>query len=331
MPATKNQHIRLEILDELLSLGKWTLEELLERVNRKIGDTSAPITRRTLFRDINFLIERKRAPVHRPEGRDNLYYYTKRFSLKDIPLDEDDLASLRNAVQILRQVDNFHLVDEVDDVIRKLENRIHIETAQQPVLIQFEKHTTSSGTDYIHDLMEAIRTRNVLKVTYHPYTHLQPAERIVHPYLLKEFRNRWFLLGREGTANRVTNYALDRIKKIGLSNEDYIENNLFDPSQYFDHLIGVSVPEGSKPENIELKVNKQATPYVLSKPIHSNQETLKTYRDGSILIGMNLIINYELKSMLLSYGPGLEIRKPKSLRDELKVILTEMLRGYKKA
>lgn len=149
MPATKNQDIRLEILDELLSLRKWTLEELLERVNRKIGDISDPVTRRTLFRDINYLIETKNAPIHRPEKGNNLYYYTESFSLKNIPLDEEDLASLKNAVQILKQVDNFHLLREVDDVVRKLENRIHIESAEQPILLQFEKHTSSLGTEHI--------------------------------------------------------------------------------------------------------------------------------------------------------------------------------------
>ena len=63
MPATKNQDIRLEILDELLSLRKWSIEEFLGRVNQKIGDSFAPITSRTLFRDINYLIEKKNAPI----------------------------------------------------------------------------------------------------------------------------------------------------------------------------------------------------------------------------------------------------------------------------
>jgi predicted DNA-binding transcriptional regulator YafY len=75
---------------------------------------------------------------------------------------------------------------------------------------------------------------------------LEPTEKIVHPYLLKEFRNRWFLLGREGDATRVTNYALDRIKKIKPSNEQYLDNDLFNAFQYFNHLIGVSVPEGGE-------------------------------------------------------------------------------------
>lgn len=318
----------MEILDELLSLKGWTLKELLDRINSRIGDAFDHIDKRTLFRDIKFLIEEKEAPIHRPERRDNHYYYTEPFSLKNIPLDADDVASLKNAVQILKQVDSLPLTDEVDEIIRKLENRIHIETAQQPVVLQFDKHTSSRGTEYIHDLMEAMKSKNALNLTYHPYTHVKAVERVVHPYLLKEFRNRWFLLGREGSANRITNYALDRIKKIRPSNERYIENDLFDSARYFNHLIGVSVPEGAIPENIEIKVHKQATPYVLSKPVHFNQEIIRRYKDGSIMIRLTLIINYELKSVLLSYGPGLEIRKPRSLREALSEILSQMAALY---
>lgn len=324
MPATKNQNERLEILDELLSLRGWTMDELLQRVNARIGDSSNPVTRRTLFRDINYLIDAKNAPVHRPVKGDNLYYYTGAFSLKNIPLDSDDLASLKNAVEMLKQVGNLEVIREVDDVIRKLENRIHIEGAEQPILLQFEKHTSALGTEHIQDLMDALKSKTVLRITYHPYSRPQANETIVHPYLLKEFRNRWFLLGREGKATRVTNYALDRIKKIRPSDERFVENDLFDPADYFNHLIGVSVPEGAMPEDIEIKVYKQAAPYVRSKPIHLNQEVVKQYKDGSIQVRLKLIINYELKSVLLSYGPGIVVRRPRALRETMQKMLSEM-------
>ncbi|MBN8652679.1 MAG: WYL domain-containing protein [Cytophagales bacterium] len=315
MSATKKQSLRLEILDELLSTRKWTLEELLERINEKLADGANTIDKRTLFRDIKYLSETKDAPIHRPKKKDRLYYYTEPFSLKNIPLDEDDIASLKSAIQILRQVDNFHLVNEVDDVIKRLENRIHVQTPEQAVLIQFENHTSSQGHEYVTDLLEAIKNKVALRISYQPFTQQQATERVVHGYLLKEFRNRWFLFGREGNASRVTIYALDRIKKIRPATNEYLANDLFDPTTYFKHLIGVSVAEDAIPERLEIKVYKQAVPYILSKPIHLNQEITKKNKDGSILIGLNLIINYELKSILLSYGSSIEVKKPKSFRE----------------
>lgn len=328
MPATKNQDVRLEVLDELLAAGRWTVDDLLKKVNQRISDSFNTIDKRTLYRDIKFLEEKKNAPIHRPAKGNNRYYYTEEFSIKNIPIDKDDLNCLKKAVQILKQVDNFHLLKDVDDVIKKLENRIHIETTDQLVFVQFEKHTSSSGHEYFDDLLEAISGKVVLRITYQPYTQTIAFEKIVHPYLLKEFRNRWFLLGREENANRVTNYALDRIKKIKPAHDKFIGNDLFDPTQYFNHLIGVSVPEGAKPENIKIRVYKQAAPYILSKPIHFNQETLKSFKDGSILIQLNLIINYELKSILLSYANGIELLKPLWLREELTSLIKSMHDTY---
>lgn len=328
MSATKNQNLRLEILDELLSTRKWTLEELLGRINEKLADGATTIDKRTLFRDIKYLSETKDAPIHRPEKKDRLYYYTEPFSLKNIPLDEDDMASLKNAIQILRQVDNFQLVNEVDEVIKRLENKIHVRTADQATYIQFEKHTSALGHEYINDLFEAIKNKVALRIHYQPYTQPAPTEKIVYPYLLKEFRNRWFLFGGEKNAKRITIYALDRIKKIKPASDQYLENNLFAPNEYFKHLIGVSVPEGAKPEIIEIKVFKQAVPYLLSKPIHFNQQTLKSFKDGSILIQLNVIVNYELKSILLSYGSGIEVKKPKVFREAMMNEINSMRKNY---
>lgn len=328
MPATKKQIKRIEILDELLSRMKFTLEELLVHVNVRLGYEEDAINKRTLFRDINYLIEEKNAPIHRPEKRDNCYYYTEKFSLKSIPLDEDDIAYLKKATEILKQVDSFKILDEVESIIHKLENRIHTVDQTEVSAVQFEKHTTSAGQEFFDDLYDAIVSKSVLRIDYQPYLQAAPAEKIVHPYLLKEFRNRWFLLGREQDRMQVSVYALDRIRKIRNAVSEFVPNDLFDPETYFNNLVGVSAPYGAKPEKIQIKVFKELAPYIKSKPIHHNQTMVKENKDGSLLIQLELIINYELKSTLLSYGAGLIVKKPGSLKLEIKELIQKMHNLY---
>jgi len=326
MAGTRNQEERIEVLDKLFSNNrKWTSKELISKIADETG--SSPIDQRTLFRYFNYL-EEKGAPLHRPERADGHYYYKHRFSIKEIILDAEEVASLKKAIDILKEVDNFELLEEVDTIIKKLENRIHANISEVITIVQFEKHTISSGHEYINDLLEATKGRVALRVSYQPYSQLNATERIVHPYLLKEFRNRWFLFGREHEAKRITIYALDRIKKIKPSQQEYVRNDLFDPNEYFKFLIGVSVPEGAKPETIEIKVHKQSVPYILSKPIHFNQEITKKNKDGSMIIRLNLIINYELKSILLSYADGIEIKKPAHFKNEMKRVIGEMKKFY---
>jgi predicted DNA-binding transcriptional regulator YafY len=328
MAATKNQFKRLEILDELFGRKKCTQEELLSYINDKLSDDGKAIDKRTLFRDIKYLIEEKGAPVHRPEKGDEFYYYTAKFSIRNVPLDEDDVAILKKAISVLKQVENFQMMEEVEEVIRKLENRVHTRAADQTTILQFEKHTTSSGQEYFDNLLDAIEAKVPIKIFYQPYIYTEPLEKNIHPYLLKEFRNRWFLIGREANTNYVNNYALDRIKKIKNSDSVFVENDLFDPDHYFDSLIGVSVPRGAQPETIQIKVYKKSVPYIISKPIHHNQQVLKENKDGSMVVELNLIINFEFKSILLSYGAGVEIKKPLSLRKEMSALVKEMQALY---
>ena len=123
---------------------------------------------------------------------------------------------------------------------------------------------------------------------------------------------------------------MDRIKKIKNSDAEYIANDLFDPVTYYENVIGVTVLEDTTPDDIVIKVYKSCIPYILSKPIHKNQSVLKKNKDGSLVVQLNLIVNYEFKSILLSYGDGIEVKKPASLRKAMAELITQMNSLYKK-
>src|SRR6202008_960756 len=99
---------------------------------------------------------------------------------KNVPLDEDDVASLRKAIVVLKQVQDFQMMDEVENIIRKLENKIHTQTDGQPAIIQFEKHTASTRHEYFDNLMDAIESKISIKLFYQPFGFDSPAEKIVH-------------------------------------------------------------------------------------------------------------------------------------------------------
>jgi predicted DNA-binding transcriptional regulator YafY len=123
--------------------------------------------------------------------------------------------------------------------------------------------------------------------------NLFPAFKISIPgyrYLLKQYRNRWFLFGREG-------------------NKEY-------------------KPLESEIQDIILRVDKKSVPYVLSKPIHSLQKTTKHYKNGDIQVKIPLYINYELVSTILTYQNTVEIIAPNELRLEVLDILRKGIKLY---
>jgi predicted DNA-binding transcriptional regulator YafY len=330
MPETRKPKERAEILDELLAHGKWTGKELLTRLNEKLQDLDEKaVDARTFKRDLNYL-ESKGAPLHRPKKGDMSYYYHEKFSLREVPLDGDELRSLKQAINILRKVENFQIMDELDMIIGKLENRIHTNVPDNQTIVQFENHTSAKGSHLFNDLFDAIRDQTALEITYRSYRHDNAKEYLVHPYLLKEYRNRWWLLGRDEKTNKVLTLGLDRIIKFKVSTRKFKINDLFHPDTFFDKVIGVSIDYNGKPEDIILKVNPVSVQHVESKPMHRDQEELRREKDGSLIIKLNLMINYELKATILGFGDGIEVLEPKSLRDEIKAIHEKSCAQYSK-
>ncbi len=329
MPKTRKPQERAEILDELLAHGDWTGNELLERVNEKLQDLDEkPVDMRTLRRDLDYL-ELKGAPLHRPVKGDMTYSYDHKFSLKDVPLDSDELRALKQAINILRKVENFQMMDELDLIIGKLANRIHTNVPDNQTIVQFENHTSAKGSQWFNELFDSIREQTTLDITYHSYRYNEPKEYVLHPYLLKEYRNRWWLLGRDDKTNKVLTLGLDRIQKFKVSKQEFRANDLFHPDTFFDKVIGVSMDYDRSPEDIILKVNPVSVQHVESKPIHKYQEEIRKEKDGSLIIKLNLMINYELKATILGFGNGIEVLEPVSLRDEIKLIHEKSFSQYK--
>ncbi len=322
--------LRLELIDELLSSNtNRNYEAFLNALNKALvikGELG--ISERTLKYDIAHLVDKKGAPIHRPTKADPFLYYESHFSIKDLPITEEEVGYLRSAIDILKQVDNFQILGDVELIIRKLENRVNTAETATKAFIHFERQPITKGSEFFDDLIFAVKHKIVLRIDYQPFIFPEPKELIIHPYLLKEFRNRWFLFARTDKDTRISIFALDRIKKIKNASGMFQENDIFDSGTYFNHLIGVTIPFDTQPVNIEIKISKEQVPYILTKPIHESQLTIKENKDGSILMSLHLIINYELKSILLSYGAGIEVKKPTELREQIKELLQKTIQRY---
>ncbi len=322
MPRNKDFTRRIEILDECLRRRqkKWFIEDLFEAVNEKMDDRfDKKVSKRTVYSDLEYLQNEKNAPIIKCwEGQRVYYKYEDAtYSILNLPISEEEIIKLKDAIKMLREVNDFNLLDEVDVIVEKLEHTIATNVPENRSMIQFEKHTYADGAEYIDDLFSAIKDKSVLKVIYQPFGVAEPQEWVVHPYLLKEYRNRWFLICRRDGTEKVSNLALDRIKKIKNSSSSFIENDLFDADTYYTYLVGVTFPEGENVQDIVLKVTGRQVNYVKTKPIHKSQEIVEEPDANTLIIRLKLIINYELQSVLLSYTPDIEVLQPISLRNQL--------------
>lgn len=327
MPKNKDFFHRITIIDGCLRRRdkKWYVEELLDCVNERLTkDYGKSISSRTLYGDLKYLQEEKDAPIEkiRDGNKVQIRYGDKNFSIRNIPLQDEELVKLKDALRILRQVSGLPLVDELDGIVTKLENTMANSLNQEHAIIQFEKHTMAPGSAYMDDLFTAIKEGIALEMGYQPFGK-KTVQWIIHPYLLKEYRNRWFLIGRLGGETKMVTLALDRIKKIKPAKEAFISNDLLDLEQVYDNVIGVTLPEDETVTDILINVKPAQVPYVLTKPIHFSQEVMQEREDGSVQIKLRLINNYELRSVLLGYGASLEVLEPNKLREQIRAVFQQ--------
>lgn len=321
MPVNRNALIRYKTIDTCLKnkYRRWTLEDLIDACSDALYEYEGidkGISKRTVQMDIQMMRSEKlgyNAPI---VVYDNKYYKyeDEDYSITNTPLSEQDLKTMSEAVEVLRQFKGFSYFEGMGDIVSRLED--HVTSAKQKTtpVIDFEKNENLRGLNYLDTIYNAIVNKQVLSIKYRSFKASSTNTFIFYPYLLKEYRNRWFVFGRR--KNSLINLALDRIHQIDVvEKERFIENDLFDPQTFFNDLVGVTKNIGMKAEKVHFRVNKENAPYVSTKPFHKSQQIVEKLEDGAIIFEITVIINQELQREFFGFADTITVLSPQSLVD----------------
>lgn len=336
MAQNKNALIRYKTIDKCLQnrYRSWTLDDLIEACSDALYEfegRETSISKRSIQLDIQNMRSEKlgyNAPI---VVYDKKYYAyeDEEFSITDIPLTETDINVLTETVAMLKQFKDFSLFNDVSDILQRLEDKIYAEKSNTQPVIHLDKNENLKGLHFLDSLYQAIVKKVVLKITYKSFKSVTENEFHFHPFLLKEYNNRWFLVGKRTAMAPVSNLALDRIVAIDFDFKiPYIEHD-FDAERFYKNVIGVTVNSGTQPRKIELRIDRTNAPYVLTKPLHHTQRLITSHEDGSITIHLLLCENYELERLILGFGCGIEVIKPEGLRNRIISNLEKGLGKYR--
>ena len=329
MPVSRNALIRYKTIDNCLRnrYRRWTLDDLIEACSDALAEYEGiykGISRRTIQADLQVMRSEKlgyNAPIIVIDKK----FYTYEdpdYSITNSPLSEGDINRVSEAVEVLKQLSGFTQFAEMDTLVSRLEDRVCATRLQREPVIYFERNDDLKGLNLIRPLYQYIVEKKPLKIGYLPFSARQMRQLIVTPYILKEYRNRWFLLGKVKGVNALRIMALDRIESVERAyGETYETLPAFHPDTFFDDVIGVTKSLQDKPTEIIFTVFGEQSQYVLTKPFHHSQRIIERHRkDRSITFGMKVVINFELERLLLGYGDFIKVLQPKSLADRLREI-----------
>ena len=257
-------------------------------------------------------------------------YADKDFSIFNMPLSPNDFDVLQEAIDMLSQLGEFDQFSEMADVVSRLQDKLAITKLGRKPIVHFDNVPDLKGLRLLNPLYNHIAHRQPLRVCYQSFTASEPREFTLHPHLLKEFRNRWFLFGSQDSDMMLYNLPLDRIVSFEpLYGLKYRDNPNFDPEHFFDDIIGVSKNVGIQPRRIKFWASADQSKYIATKPLNPSQKLLrKNPDDGSCIFSINVVINVELYSVLMSYGPGVKVLSPPKVVNRIAQLLHQAADQY---
>ena len=149
-----------------------------------------------------------------------------------------------------------------------INNLIH-ESRRIKDRILFEK--IPSGQIYLTDIIEAMTKNSSIVISYQNFWRDTPYEAYIYPYCIKVFKQRWYLIAFNKSKERILTYALDRIKKVTITNSTFTFPNDFIANSYFEDSFGIIVDDNIKAEEVSLKINNDKAKYIRALPLHHSQ------------------------------------------------------------
>ena len=339
MPANKNALIRYKTIDNCLRnpYRRWTLDDLVDACCDALYEMEGitkGVSVRTVQGDLQMMRSDKlgyNAPI---EVYDHKYYrYADRdYSITNMPMSESDIELLQEAVDMLRQLQDFDQFSEMSDVVSRLQEKLSITHKGQKPIVHFDNVPDLKGLKLLSPLYNHINNRHTLRLQYQSFNSREPQEYIIFPHLLKEFRNRWFIFGSRANDMVLFNFALDRIVNVEVEDKiPYCDNPRFDPEHFFDDVIGVSKNINNTPRKIKFWADREQSQYIMTKPLHTSQQLLsKNTEDGSCVFQIEVVLNFELYSVIMSYGAGVKVLWPPKVVNYISGTLHRAAQAYDK-
>lgn len=186
-----------------------------------------------------------------------------------------------------------------------------------------------SGQRFLTSIIEAMRDGHTVMLTYQSFNMESPATFEVHPYCVKVFKQRWYMVAYNPWYDDVRIYALDRVEAVETTETTFKLPKNFDAKEYFANYFGIIIDKNCKVEKIRIKVFGMQRSYLHTLPLHATQQEVETAADYSVL-EFRLRPTFDFTQELRRYGSQIEVLSPQWLRDDMAAETARIAEIYKR-
>ncbi len=242
-------------------------------------------------------------------------------------IDEDESFENRSLTQYL---DVLALTDVLAKGIQQQQHLQHV---------AFEDADRFKGVTHLDFFIKAINEQQQVTFRYFKYDSQTSSNRVFTPFLLKEYQNRWYVIGviepKADQKAEVRTFGLDRINSLEVIGKATFKRGDFESHlKLFDHVVGISLGDRKtpimKPQVVTLKITELRKYYLESLPLHHSQRVSDSPDDDEwYTVNLKVSLNYEFVAQLMAMGDSVQVIAPQALRKKLKDALSNALKAYK--
>jgi len=333
MAISKHPFGRYQVIDRELGRKDWVKTKELKDIIE--DELSIIVSTRMINEDINAMRDDPllgySAPIEYNKTQKAYYYTDKSYTIKAFGLKDGDINALMFYAKTINQYKEYEVFKDFTNAIEKVLDAVTIRKGisskeKARSVVQTESTPKLAGSELIPIIVNALNTNQIIDFQYQKFGDSEFKLTKLQPYLLKEDRHRWYIIGRtEGLDKPTKTYALDRMTSLHVL-EDKFKPVDFDFDHYFKYSFGITVTN-EEPVEVELSFTPMQGYYLKTLKIHPTQVTLidniKEFR-----IRLNVKPSYEFYEKILGYGNSVRVISPKQIIDEIRNKINLIAKNY---
>ncbi|HNZ42298.1 MAG TPA: WYL domain-containing protein [Bacteroidales bacterium] len=337
MSLGKEAYIRYKVINECLTnrfATYPTIFDIIDACENKLGKTFSVSA---IQKDIKAMKEDEAlgflAPIKFSRQYNGYYYAHPDYSINSIPLNSSELEALEAVSDVLqtfagnRISENFNLA--VEKIFTTLKEK-KCQIGKKQRYIQTDTNQRQKGFENFERLFHAISNKIPVCFVHYSYNKRCFNSVVTHPFLLKEFQNRWYLVAYSEQHKCLRTFGLDRIRDPLLLDKPFhhVDDKVVDA--YFVHIYGTYPWTGCKRQKIFFYASALMSEYIRANPVHESQKEHEIQPDGGVIFVVELIPSQELVNFFKQFSPDVVVLKPAEMVNAVESALKTAFFRYRK-
>lgn len=321
---------RYQIIDRELGRRDYVkTKELKEAIERELSIT---VSERMINDDIIAMrddtVLAYNAPIKYDTSKKAYYYSDSSFTIRAYGLRNEDINALMFYAKTINQYKEYEIFKDFSNAIEKVIDAVNIRKgitnlSNNKIVVLTDNFEKFSGNEWIPTIVEAIDSNSAIELVYQKFGENKSKTSKIHPYLLKEDRHRWYLIGMNHKG--IVTYGLERIQKLTILTEKFTPC-FFDFEEYFRYSFGVTVD--GEPIEVVLQFTSYQGNYLKTLKIHSTQKVLVD-NENEFRISVKVQPSWEFYEKILGYGDKVKVLSPPKIVNQFKKKLEQISNLYK--